>query len=123
MRRMEAIPKLARRVFGDLSGTRVLVLGAGPTALLLAAQLAPARLACACIADEAPAAEGLAGFDIVIACSTSPAARIDASVVARALRLRKRRPLLLVDLASPPRIAPEVQALPDIFLYTKDELP
>ncbi|MCZ8075094.1 MAG: glutamyl-tRNA reductase, partial [Paucibacter sp.] len=40
----------------------------------------------------------------------------------RALKSRKRRPLLMLDLAVPRDIEPEVAALDDVYLYTVDDL-
>ena len=40
----------------------------------------------------------------------------------RALRARKHRPMFMVDIAVPRDIEPEVGELPDIYLYTIDDL-
>jgi glutamyl-tRNA reductase len=42
--------------------------------------------------------------------------------VERALKIRKRRPMFMVDLAVPRDIEPEVKALEDVYLYTVDDL-
>jgi glutamyl-tRNA reductase len=42
--------------------------------------------------------------------------------VERALKIRKRRPMFMVDLAVPRDIEPEVGDLDDIYLYTVDDL-
>jgi glutamyl-tRNA reductase len=43
-------------------------------------------------------------------------------MVERAIRQRKHRPMFMVDLAVPRDIEPEVGELPDVFLYTVDDL-
>jgi glutamyl-tRNA reductase len=42
--------------------------------------------------------------------------------VERAVKLRKRRPIFMIDLAVPRDIEVEVKELPDIYLYTVDDL-
>jgi glutamyl-tRNA reductase len=61
-------------------------------------------------------------FDAVISCTSSSLPIIGLGAVERALKLRKHRPMFMVDLAVPRDIEPEVQALQDIFLYTVDDL-
>jgi glutamyl-tRNA reductase len=47
---------------------------------------------------------------------------IGLGAVERALKTRRRRPLLMVDLAVPRDIEAEVAGLPDVYLYTLDQL-
>ena len=47
---------------------------------------------------------------------------IGLGAVERALKARRRRPMLLVDLAVPRDIEPEVARLDDAYLYTVDDL-
>lgn len=60
--------------------------------------------------------------DIVSSCSGSMQALIDMDMVKRALKLRRHQPMLLVDLAVPRDIEPEVGQLDDIYLYSVDDL-
>jgi len=50
----------------------------------------------------------LAEFDIVVSCTASTLPLIGLGAVERALKLRKHRPMFMVDLAVPRDIAPEV---------------
>ena len=43
-------------------------------------------------------------------------------MIERAIRIRKHKPMLLIDLAIPRDIESETSKLNDIFLYTLDEL-
>jgi glutamyl-tRNA reductase len=60
--------------------------------------------------------------DIVITSTASPLPFIGKGAVERALKLRKHKPMFMVDIAVPRDIEPEVAQLSDIFLYTVDDL-
>ena len=64
----------------------------------------------------------LAAHDVVVTCTASPRPIIGKGLVESALRARKRRPMLMFDLAVPRDIESEVGALDDVFLYTVDDL-
>ena len=61
-------------------------------------------------------------FDVVVSCTASALPLIGLGAVERALKLRRRRPIFMVDLAVPRDIEPEVARLPDVYLYTVDDL-
>ena len=133
--------KLAQQLFGDLSRTRVLLIGAGEMIELVAAHFAaqaPLALAVAnrtlerghALAQRFGAEAMTLGevphrieaFDVVVSCTASPLPIIGKGMVERALRSRRRRPMFLVDLAVPRDIEPEVGELRDAFLHTLDSL-
>ena len=64
----------------------------------------------------------VAQFDIVVSCTASQLPIIGKGLVERALKTRKHRPMLIVDLAVPRDVEPEVGSLGDVFLYTVDDL-
>ncbi len=64
----------------------------------------------------------LAEFDIVVSCTASTLPLIGLGAVERALKVRRHRPMFMVDLAVPRDIEPEVKALEDVYLYTVDDL-
>jgi glutamyl-tRNA reductase len=132
---------LAERVLGDLSGRRVLLIGAGEigerTASRLVARgarligvanrgeqrrtaLAERFAATPLELDKAGAA--LAEVDVVIGSTASPGLVLTREQVEVALASRDRRPLLLIDLAVPRDLDPEIAALPYAFLYDVDDL-
>jgi glutamyl-tRNA reductase len=133
--------QLARQLYGDLSRVRVLFIGAGEmierTAVHFAAQ-APLQIAVANRTLErgqalaarvggsamtlADVAMNIHRFDAIVSCTASTLPIIGKGMVERALRLRKRRPMFLVDLAVPRDIEPEVGELADVFLHTLDTL-
>lgn len=66
--------------------------------------------------------ERLASYDVVVSCTASPLPIIGLGMVERAVRARRRRPIVMVDLAVPRDIEEEIARLDDIFLYTLDDL-
>ena len=136
-----ATVKLAARIFPSLKDQSVLLIGAGEMIELVAthfAAQAPARIAVANrtlergqrLAHRVNAqaielrslAEQLHEYDIVVSCTASSLPILGKGLVERALRARRRRPLLMLDLAVPRDIEPEVAELDDVFLYTVDDL-
>jgi glutamyl-tRNA reductase len=132
---------LAQRIFADLSSVAVLLVGAGDTIELVAqhlincgaknvvvanrtldrAQALAGRLnAKAILLSDAPSS--LADFDIVISSTASQLPVLGKGAVEAALKLRKRRPIFMVDIAVPRDIEPQVADLPDVYLYTVDDL-
>ena len=136
-----AIARLADDLFEDFGSLRVLLLGAGDMAAPVLAHLAarsPRELVIAnrslprgqALAAHFGAtalglAEGvarLAEFDVVISCTSSPLPVLGLGTVERAVKARRRKPMLMVDLAVPRDIEAEVAALTDVYLYTIDDL-
>jgi glutamyl-tRNA reductase len=64
----------------------------------------------------------LAVHDIIVSCTASTLPIIGKGLVESALRARKHRPFLIIDLAVPRDVEAEVGALDDVFLYTVDDL-
>ncbi|MEO5660873.1 MAG: glutamyl-tRNA reductase, partial [Polaromonas sp.] len=133
--------RLAGQLFEDLSDIRVLFVGAGEMIDLAATHFAAKNPKSMVIANRTlERGEKLASrfgaevmrlgdlpsrlheFDAVISCTASTLPIIGLGAVERAVKLRKRRPMFMIDLAVPRDIEPEVKALPDIYLYTVDDL-
>ena len=66
--------------------------------------------------------EVLASHDIVVTSTASPLPIIGKGMVERALKARRHRPMLMVDLAVPRDVEAEVARLDDVFLYSVDDL-
>jgi glutamyl-tRNA reductase len=132
---------LAERVLGDLEGRAVLLVGAGEIGEATAGRLVArgARIAFvanrgeerrARVAEKLGArplaltelAAGLADADVVVASTNSRSFVVSREDVEDALATRERRPLLLVDLAVPRDLDPEIATLPYAFLYDIDDL-
>jgi glutamyl-tRNA reductase len=136
-----ATVRLAADLFEDLGQLDVLFVGAGEMIDLVATHfharhpksmtLANRRLDRAqALAERIGAqtmplselAQQLHRFDVVVSCTASTLPLIGLGAVERALKQRRRRPMLLVDLAVPRDIEPEVSRLDDAYLYTVDDL-
>jgi glutamyl-tRNA reductase len=132
---------LAKRTLGDLSSSTVLVVSAGEAGKLAARNLAKhgasrvlvtsrnrdrARALADDLGGDLVAFDKLAAAmgeaDIVISSSAAPGFLIGPGEVRRALASRDGRPLLLIDIAVPRDIDPEVRALPRVHLYDIDDL-
>jgi glutamyl-tRNA reductase len=132
---------LSARIFGDLKDQKVLFVGAGEMIELCAAHFAgekPKRLTVANRTIERAEAlaarfdgdamrldelgDRLAEFDVVVACTASPLPIVGLGMVERALKQRRHKPMVMVDLAVPRDIESEVDKLDDVFLYTLDDL-
>jgi len=136
-----AAVRLSERVFGDLSQAKVLFIGAGEMIELCATHFAarqPAKIAVAnrtleradSLANRFDATAmrladlpaRLAEFDVVVSCTASTLPILGLGMVERASRERRRRPIVMVDLAVPRDIEPEVGRLDDVYLYSVDDL-
>jgi len=133
--------RLAEEIYPSIAECRLLFVGAGEMIELCATHFAArhprsmtfanrtaerARDLAALHSGNAVAlnevAATLAQHDVVIACTASPLPIIGKGTVESALKARKHRPMLLIDLAVPRDIEPEVTQLDDAFLYTVDDL-
>ncbi|MEW5791540.1 MAG: glutamyl-tRNA reductase [Pseudomonadota bacterium] len=136
-----AAVSLAKRIFGNLSCQQVLLIGAGETIELVARHLREQGVSQMTVANRTveralPLAEefdarvisleqipdALEQVDIVVSSTASPLPILGKGSVERALKARRHRPIFMVDIAVPRDIEPEVAELPDIYLYTVDDL-
>ena len=145
-----AAVRLAQRIFGDISQRSVLLIGAGEMIELCATHFAGHKPKSLTIANRTQARgqelvdslskqghsaelislaqipEVLGRYDIVISCTASTLPLIGLGLVQRALAFKasKRQPqtTMMVDLAVPRDIEPEVGKLGDVYLYTVDDL-
>lgn len=132
---------LARQIFESLSEVTVLLVGAGETIELVARHLREhqvrnmiianrTRDRAKALADEVGAqvigladiATRLAEADIIISSTGSPLPIIGKGMVERALKARRNQPMLLVDIAVPRDVEPEVGKLANAYLYGIDDL-
>lgn len=70
--------------------------------------------------DDLP--KWLSCADVVSSCSGSMHALIDKAMVKQAMKARKNRPVLMVDLAVPRDIDPDVGDVDNVYLYSIDDL-
>ncbi len=136
-----AAVELARKIFGDLEGLQVLLLGAGEMGELTAEHLHQQNVRQVFVANRShdkavelarrfegqaihfDAMEGhLTQCDIVIASTAAPHFVIESEHVSRALDSRRMRNLFLIDLSVPRNINPDVSKLEGAYLYNIDDL-
>ncbi|MAZ65900.1 MAG: glutamyl-tRNA reductase [Kangiellaceae bacterium] len=136
-----AAVSLARQLFSSFSSKTVLLVGAGETIELVATHMVQNRVGDVLVANRTLArAEALGEqfngkpytlealpelvplADIIISSTASPLPVIGKGMVERALKIRKHRPILIIDLAVPRDIEPQVVELDDAFLYSVDDL-
>ncbi|MCP5206098.1 MAG: glutamyl-tRNA reductase [Hahellaceae bacterium] len=132
---------LASRIFSDMSENTALLIGAGETIELVSKHLKEAGVRKIIVANRtlsrareladqldgsaitlADIPSRLAEADIVIASTASPLPILGKGAVERALKLRKHKPIFMVDIAVPRDIEPQVGELDDVYLYTVDDL-
>jgi glutamyl-tRNA reductase len=133
--------RLAQESFTDLAQATVLLIGAGETIELALRHLEQARVGRVLIANRTLAnAQALAArsgafalpladldrhlheADIVISATGARQRVLARGQVAAALKARRRKPMLLLDLAVPRDIDPDCARLEDAFLYAVDDL-
>jgi glutamyl-tRNA reductase len=133
--------ELAEKIFSPLSGHTVMVLGAGDTSektakaflsrgagrILVSNRSHDRAVALAqTLGGQAIAFDGWASefehIDIIISSTSAPHYVLDRTKLEPLLELRGSRPLLLVDIAVPRDIEPEVNFLENVYLYNIDDL-
>ncbi len=132
-----AAAALAAQVFGDLTGRRVLLIGAGRIGELAASNLASRGARIAYVANRsqevgqglaarfggtavslAGLGEALSDVDVVVSSTSAPELVVHASD----LPDRRRRPLFFIDIAVPRDLDPALAKLDGCFLYDIDDL-
>ncbi len=136
-----AAVELAKKIFHDLSGKKVLLIGAGEMAELAARHLIRQGISPITVANRTfrrafQVAESFKGnavsfeeigsqlleMDIVIASTASTEYVISYEQVKGSLRKRRNRPLFFIDIAVPRDVEPRVNDLRNIYLYDIDDL-
>jgi glutamyl-tRNA reductase len=133
--------ELGRKIFGNLKGRTVLLVGAGEMAELSARHLVSAGVARVLVTNRtSETAQQLASqfggeavefsslptylaeADIVI-CSTGASDYLITPTIAReALEMRRNRPAFFIDISVPRNIDPEVGNIPNLFIFDIDDL-
>jgi len=133
--------ELAEKIFSSLHEREVLVIGAGETSEKTARALLSRGARSIIVAnrshDRAVAlANELGGravqfddwagefqkIDIAISSTSAPHHILDRARLEPLMKLRQQRPLLLIDIAVPRNIDPEVNFLENVYLYNIDDL-
>ena len=133
--------ELARKIFGDLTGRSVLILGAGEMAELALRHLLDDGVRSVLVANRTyeravALAEQFGGravtydsfhremvdADIVISSTSAPHAIITEADIRAIIHERRHRPIFLIDIANPRDIDPACNDVDDVYLYNIDDL-
>lgn len=136
-----AAVELAKKIFGELTGKGVLLIGAGDMAELAATYLLNNKIDQILVANRTfsravELAEYFQGraisldeienqllkVDIVIASTASPEPIISFQQVRRIMKGRKNRPLFFIDIAVPRDVESRVNEIGNVFVYDIDDL-
>jgi glutamyl-tRNA reductase len=136
-----AAVELAKKIFNELTGKTVLLIGAGEMAELAAEHLLNNSVERIVVANRTleravalarrfhgtsvpleEVADELSRADIIISSTGSPTPIISAEEVKSRMRSRRNRPLFFIDIAVPRDIDPEVNRLQNVYLYNIDDL-
>ncbi len=137
-----ATVELAKNIFRDLEQCRVLILGAGETARLVARNLIERGARKLTVANRTPArleemrreipdletlpfdqrVEALSGSDLIVVATGADEPVLYRADLAAAMEMRGSRPLLVVDLGVPRNVDPAAAKLGNLFLHTIDSL-
>jgi len=133
--------ELAEKIFGKLKGCRVIVIGAGEMSRQTAQALVSRGASSVFVtnrsfdrAEELASEMGgravqfdewqavLAGVDVVISSTSAPHYVVQPFHVEAVRRVRKFRPLFMIDIAVPRDIDPQVGEIEEVYLYDIDTL-
>jgi len=132
---------LAQRIFSDLSGRTVMILGAGEMAELALTHLKEEGIHTIIVANRhheravelaarvggraimfPQARDEMVGADIVISSTGAPHFILGREDLAEIVRRRHYRPIFLIDIAVPRDVDPQVGTLPNVYCYDIDDL-
>jgi glutamyl-tRNA reductase len=132
---------LARKIFGDLTGLHVLIVGSGEMAKLTGIHLRAQRVREIAIASRNPAtAEEIAAqvkatvapwndlpaalerADIVVTATGASSQILGRADVERVMKRRRERTLFIIDIAVPRDVDPDAASIDQVFLYNIDDL-
>ncbi len=132
---------LAMKIFGQLGGTRILLLGAGDigektakafqsrgaASLAVASRTMERAMELARTFDGAAlpfetAPRHFADFDIVVCSTAAPHSVVTRDAVVAAMDKRRDQPLFFIDLALPRDVEPAVAEEENVFVYNLDDL-
>lgn len=136
-----AAVELAEKIFGDLSHSTVMILGAGEISRRTAQSLQSRGARSLIVANRTHAKamelaaemggravhyeawpEEVLKVDVIISSTAAPHHVITKAHVAAAMRRRHHRPLFLIDIAVPRDIDPACGEMDDVYLYNLDHL-
>ena len=132
---------LSKQILGKLEGQNILVIGAGSTAELLVRYLHKhlyhklticnrtlgnaKKLATQFNAESFELSQlsaQIADYDLIFTATASNEAVITAEMIKPAIKQRKHKPIVIIDIAIPRDVEEKVKKFSDIFYYSVDDL-
>ncbi|MCL5986522.1 MAG: glutamyl-tRNA reductase [Actinobacteria bacterium] len=132
---------IAKKVYGDFSGLRSLVIGAGKTSELVLESLSREGISCIIVANRTyEKAKAIAQkfrckverldnirnlngkVDMIVSCTSSPVKVISKDHIMYLVKKINRKPFLIIDLAVPRDIDTSVTEIENVQLYNIDDL-
>jgi glutamyl-tRNA reductase len=136
-----AAVELGRKIFGDLKGKKVMLIGAGEMAELAAEHLVGQGTTDVVVANRTleramklakryngksigldELIEQLAFVDIIISSTGATDLILHKDDVASVMRKRRNQPLFFIDIAVPRDLDPKINELDNVYLYDIDDL-
>ena len=133
--------ELAEKIFNRLSDRDVMIIGAGDTGEKTARALLSRGARSILVSNRSPEkatalatelggravpfenwTSEFANIDVLLTSTSAPHYILDRTSLAAVMNQRRHRPLLLIDIAVPRNIEPEVNFLEDVYLYNIDDL-
>lgn len=133
--------ELAKKIFGNLSTKKVLLVGAGEMAELAVEHLVQNNVAHVFVANRTfekgldlakrfsgsairfeEVVSSLEWVDIIISSTGAPDYIINGKDMRQVMKKRKNRPLFFIDIAVPRDIDPDINKVDNIYLYDVDDL-
>ena len=132
---------LATKAIGDLNNRKALIIGTGEAGRLVAKALKERGISQITITSRSQEnasalATALGGravninsineeldiCDILISCTGAPHLILDLLTIENAMRTHSNQPLVIIDIAVPRDVEPEVRQISNVFLYDIDDL-
>jgi len=132
---------LAAKAVGDLKASRMLVIGAGEAGSLVAKAARDRGISRIVVASRTrerassltetlggtavslnDAMQEMCNCNIVITCANAPHSLLTASNMQEMMQNNPRLPLVIIDIAVPRNVEPEVAQIEGVFLYNIDDL-
>lgn len=136
-----AAVELARKIFGELTGRSVLIVGAGEMAELALRHLVDDGVRSVLVANRSferavtlarqfdgravtfeALRQEMVGADIVISATSAPHVILKKEDLQTIIQQRRHRPIFLIDIADPRDIDPACNDLDNVYLYNIDDL-
>ncbi|MFC1942520.1 glutamyl-tRNA reductase [Chloroflexota bacterium] len=132
---------LATKVFGELKNCRMFVIGAGEAGRLVAKAAKERGVSRITVASRTQkraqemtdalggvavgmheVVDNLSGCDILVTCADAPHCLVDVPTVSSVMQNRSKKPMVIIDIAVPRNVEPDISHIENVHLYNIDDL-